>query len=691
MPNTQTATIENHSSEIESHNSEVNEVTQPHLAAESTEVSTPEAPVEVGAESAVDIVEAEPTSTPEHEEEVTPAQLYIEDFVLTSLLSAGRPLTGSELESRAEGWHLPSLALNKALKKSKSVAFDDQAWEGKWRLARKGLSREERHRQPLEAMLRELMLIVGKPLPATVLAREVGIMHNIADPQLKSAVSHLLRTSRFALEIAPDVFLHQDFVFKTGAPTEELLIKENYLANDPDFQGLIRFAEIESTQPMEIARELMEFTGGPLNQKVIGFFVYRSNQKDFSSEKLAGILNDRAHFQPLKGGFISLKDHLPSLKEQTQEYLEELTNPSGPVDIEALVQQQQEIVAIEAANAPVPAFKIEPTETDLSELKRLAKTSGETLGIAEAVFQLFHLEPEDDRVTPIVESLTKALENHNEWLTVGNGNFILRENLPAGVNDIPEALKPVVNEAENPASGRAYDFELEDAGLEGSTVNWVHSPYWEDIFEENEVSDTPTNNTTAKLTLLNHHFRSRTVRLRPSDEAIFKFEGPIASMIIVDKNENESFEVWVSRETGLIYGLGLWFEENLPPSGGIIQFTREDEHVNISYGGPDSASFLTERRVEELETFLETASRISLFQLVCELLNNSKGGMELPALYASINVLRRTTKRQLASILSGYTCFDLKPRAQKSFWQLNGELKDAAATFNAEKLPFIRS
>ena len=142
-----------------------------------SDAATDNSATETPAEVAAPVAPPEPDPEPEPEEEFSPALLFLEDFVVTSLLSAGHALNSEKLAERAEGWSIPIPALGQALTKSKRVRYDDGGWNLIWHSERRNQSREDRARAPIEALIRELLLAVGKPLPIPVIAREVGLRY----------------------------------------------------------------------------------------------------------------------------------------------------------------------------------------------------------------------------------------------------------------------------------------------------------------------------------------------------------------------------------------------------------------------------------------------------------------------------------------------------------------------------------
>lgn len=625
--------------------------------------------------------ELEEVETEDEGEEFSPVHLFLEDFVVTALLSAGRTLRSGELSQRAENFVLPRQSLREALKGSTRLVLEAREWDTIWRANRRGQSREERSRQPIESMIRELLLAVGKPLPIPVIAREVSLMRNEYDPNMKAAVANVLKTARFALELAPDIWLHQDYVLTTGASSEELLIRENQLQNDPDFQGLIEFAEITKTDPGGIAQELMEFTGGPLSQKVIGFFVHRANPKAFSTTAVAAALNDRKIFQPLIGGFVSLQSNLADLRGQVESFLADFAGPQlSPADIQNLLRQRV-----------LPSQVIQPRPEELEHLKQLAKNSdGAPLELASVVLNVLDMEADDPKLVPTLQGLNDALRRDNSWIPSGIGRFLLRENIPAHIGEIPDGLRPVTLDVIDPETKEPFDFEMSDEGLEGDAVAFVHAPEWEDVAEEAEVKlekgETPTK---TRLVVLNHHLRAGTLKLRRMDEELFDLSGGIARISFKTGNNDPIITAWASRESGLIHGLGDWVEENLPPCGGSLIISREAPNFLVTIDTPDAATYLTQRRVEELETLRESARYLSLYEILRSVLGAHPAGMSLAAIWAEVNVVRRTSKRLMVSVLSGYHEFHFKQRGQNQFlWNYDAARGDSG--FKKNKRKFVQ-
>ncbi len=622
--------------------------------------------------------ELEPETT--EEDEFSPVHLFLEDFVVTALLSAGKALSGGQLSSRAD-FELPRLGLRESLKDSKIVRFEGREWDAIWRASRKGQSREERSRQPIESMIRELLLAVGKPLPIPVIAREVCLMRNQFDPQMKDAVGNVLKAARFALEVVPGVWLHTDFVLATGAASDEQLVKENRLPADADFEALVEYAEITKTDAAGIALELMEFTGGPLSQKLIGYFVHRAAPSGFSTQKVAAALNDRAQFQPLLGGFVSLQSNLTGLRAQVEEFLAQYQ--SAQLTAEEIQRLLKERVT--------PSQVIAPRPEELEELKRLAKNGdAKPLELASVVLDVLEMEKDDPKLVAAFQGLNDALRRDSAaWLPTGVGRFLLRESVPAEVGQIPAGLKPIQRKIIDPDTREPFDYLLTDEGLEADCAAFIHDPQWEDTGEEAEATPEKVAAPDAlRIVVLNHHLRSGTLKMRRIDEPFFDLINGLARLSFKTGNNAPLLTGWASRDSGLITGLGDWCEENLPPSGGVLLLRRAGGNISVEIATPDAATFVTPRRMGELEELRETEEETSVYEILRRVLGAHPAGMSLPSIWAEVNAVRRTSKRLMCSVLSGYDEFAAKRRGE-SLYAWNSDISRAGGGFSRAKRKFF--
>jgi hypothetical protein len=631
-------------------------------------------------------------------------RLFLEDYVATMLLRHGRPLKSSELTATDE-FHVSRVALRETLADSERVVFFERDWNLAIRVDKQFYTREERNRQPLDSLLQELLKSIGKPLPMPVITRELQLLRGDFSAELGAMARRVLASARWAIEVAPDVWLHETFTLDTftlngGVPDEEIIIRENHLDEDPIFAE-VRELEIPAgadtlCERAQAALHEIEF---PLPRKVLGFLVWKRDPAAFDAAELATALQDRKLFYPFVGGAITLQEQMPRWREAVSAWTEAF-GAEADIDVATLLRER------------LPAEQIvAPATADLEALAKTARQSGgQPVSLGAALADELGMEPEDPRFVPALQGLNDALRRDERFLPVGIGRFLLRETVPKYVGKVPEELRPVQLAAAPASAGEPPDFELSDEGMEGNCVEFIHDPRWGDIGEEAEVKlgHHPHEENRVRYILLNHHYRAGTLKLRRSDEAFFHLEGPLARVPVraeaqVEKevegeirNETEITKTtaWLSRDSGLIYGLGDWFRPRVPPSGGVLVFTRESDNpaapLRLTLGEPDESTLIAPARAAELAALRETSQYHPLFELLQSVMaGQDEDGAELARIWAEVNVVRRTTKRLMCSVLSGYYCFFYKQHGPHQYlWRFDADRLGQGAKRNKRK--FLR-
>jgi hypothetical protein len=626
-----------------------------------------------------------PGTGPETREPAPPlVELYLEDLAVTALLRHGRILKTPEITSAAEGLSLPRTALSDALHDSTRLRHHEREWNLAIRAQRAAMAREERDRQPLETTLSELLLTIGKPLPLPVIARELTFLRGAFQANFKDLAAGALAHARWAIEVAPSTFFHRDFLLDTHASTEELIVRANGLDLDPSYLDLQDLELPNSTGNLvEDAVNVLHAADRPLSHKVLGFLLWKKNPQ-IDTIALARATADRTRFYQFTGGFLVLTEQMPLFKEVVQQWAESMGGGVAQVDVAALLRQRN-------VKSAAPARDIQ--QEIIEDLKAVARrSSGQPVSLALVMSDVLEVDPDDPQFVPTLHALNDKLRGDSEFLPVGIGQYLLRESIPSHVGETPELLRPIMLSVRDPETDEPLDFEMSDDGLEGDAAEFVHDPQWEDVGEEAEVrlarkpgeSDTATK---TRAVILNHHHRAGTLKLRRVDEEFFGVSGAFTRLNIT--GAEGPLEAWTSRESGLIYGLGDWFQPRTPASGGVLSFTKEGSGIRATIEAPDKLTHLEGHRAEELENLRAAANYMSLFELLQTIMSEHGGGMELATLWAEVNIVRRTSKRLLCSILSGYHCYYFKQRGPKQIlWRYDASKLDQG--FKRNKRKYVR-
>jgi hypothetical protein len=139
-------------------------------------------------------------------------------------------------------------------------------------------------------------------------------------------------------------------------------------------------------------------------------------------------------------------------------------------------------------------------------------------------------------------------------------------------------------------------------------------------------------------------------------------EPAILPLRLTDGETGRTFEAWLNNETGLLCGLTSWYSEQLPPAGGIFfaEVTPSGAIRLTIQTEPDPYLFIPPTRIEELLLLREQwehDSNMSVLDLMRQIMSEYLEGVSFRKLYSELNVVRRVTKRLVASNLSSYPMF----------------------------------
>jgi len=191
----------------------------------------------------------------------------------------------------------------------------------------------------------------------------------------------------------------------------------------------------------------------------------------------------------------------------------------------------------------------------------------------------------------------------------------------------------------------------------------VRSPFYEDQGEE-EVGVGEENADRTQIAIPYHHYRLGTMKLRLRDRRLFTVAGPI-TMVTVHSPDETAFPVWVNTDTRLLYGLLPWYQDWLHPTGSLLTIRRvagQAATYALEYNDEtDSGTYIGRERFAQLLDLGERLRRRRAFllEVVTELLAQSDKGLPFDQLWAQVNLIRRSTRLQVASILSHYPQFGL--------------------------------
>jgi hypothetical protein len=192
-----------------------------------------------------------------------------------------------------------------------------------------------------------------------------------------------------------------------------------------------------------------------------------------------------------------------------------------------------------------------------------------------------------------------------------------------------------------------------------------------------------------RLALKYHHKEAGTMPLIQFHPGFFGKDPSIIQITLV--SEGVRREVWINNETRLMYGLKDCFTSDMPVSGAAFEIhktERPGEYRFIYDNRTDPLVFVpTSRLLELLELKNEADSaETTIFDIIVRILEHYKKGIGFVSLFTEVNLVRRVTRRLVASVLSSYHCFHT--RGKTGEWQYDS--KKRSQGFNKAKRKYIK-
>jgi len=575
---------------------------------------------------------------------------YLEDLVFEIMLNTGQAGKSREIASQLDSIiKLHPKFVRKTLFQSDRFEMEER----RWNLALRTMTQLS-----FEGSIEHTLRDYGKPMSQQALQNEMAMIHRRPVDFYNDILPATLR-KRAQYWQAPDgCWLLKDWVLDVSESDPDRCFLRNFFLQAEEARPLVEMlldTRMAIDQPsIEMAIKLLRRAGQPVSNKVLGYVVWRLRDGKLDPVKFLQECRQEARLLLLSG-----------LTWDLQESVEDYQK-----DLKTLSRRAEKEEDVAWAEEDEPEGPIVITPADVEEVHKLLKRKKHpqpTSLIAEAVFE--H-SPASRRFQESVDALTSALTLDTRFVRVGSQTWALPDMMPSHTDRVPESLLPVPVEVREDEA----DLELEDEGLEPVLVAWVHDPRYEDFGEEPEIDISPEQQPTDELRyiLLHDHWKAGTLKVRVCDRRLYPSESDLLCATFVDKEKQKQYPVWLSYATSLLYELKDWYAARKLRPGSVFTVTPgslPDEFV-VSYEDEvDEMAAISDERLKALNKLRRAAAKeeLSVLEIMQRALAGSEKGLPFMTVWAEVNVIRRTTRRVVASNLASYHCFYQKP-ANSDMW-----------------------
>ncbi len=543
------------------------------------------------------------------------------------------------------------------------------AVDRRWDIAQRYLDKQ----RPVERTLEELVAIYGAPLPAAEAPGELAQIYGRVREYFAEVAPRLLRGPRFFATQNGLAYGLRSWLLNTDAANDSDLLFYNYLSAEAlePFRAAAQGAEWDD-DPVAAARAIIAAGDGlPVDSRIVQYFAYQEQGEEFDAAALYVAL-------AASDSLLALPDH----RWLTTEALEPLRALWRTLGAQAAQQAPDETVA-EAA-VETPAQPLEITEDDLAELRRHFDNRDDIVTATELLTDVLEVRPASRTFAEDKATLMAFLRAHgDDFLWVGTERFRAPDTLPPYIGQLPESLTfPVLPRFET-ADGEILDQMLADEAFEDSLAEEIFDAAAQDVNDQepNDLTRWPegvsAESPSLRLVLKAHHKEIGTFPLSQIPFGFFPTEPNIVELTLRDAQGN-GYPIYVDYDVQLVYGLFDVYADIAADSGAVFTLEKTDkpdEYRFVYANETDPGVFVSPNRLEELLDYrneVEGGSPVSTYDVIRTILDHYRKGTSFLTLLTEVNLVRRTPRRLIASILSGYTAFH--PRANR--W-----------TFDAKKEP----
>jgi hypothetical protein len=561
--------------------------------------------------------------------------VYAGDLIHRALIETGEPLKPGEV-ARSTGRHDVDMKLARVVLTTnpKMTAVDR-----KWTLWTRYLDT----RSTLDQNIHKILNSYGQPIKLEHLARELNAVYGRPAEIYEEILQHLV-TDRKRL-----IFLKDGYV----APQSWLIILDsedpvevqfdNFLEDDDiePYEAAAKAAELSATNLTGLA-QFLDAVDAPIKNKALQYLIWKADPDKFNAPLVYSALFANGEVTQLSNGAWVGPKLLSRLTEGFPLLAEQEVSESAETDIE------------EAAQPLVIG------DDEREQLIEAVLNRDDTVYADALLDELFEVTPDFRTYTEDLRTVIDTLCTDDRVVWVGANRFRAQGTIPGYVFTVPGLLE-ITEERYTDSDGNLVDMLLEDDGFDGGLEREIMNPLAQDVLDEEPVPlpdmNPPSN---ARAVIKYHHKQIGTLPLCQFSSGFFPPEPAILETDFTLPSGQKT-RVWVNNETRMLYGLLDWFSSIPIDSGATftLERTRPDAYLINFNDESEPSMFISRNRVNELFALQERveAETLATTDIVREIMEHYRKGIEFLTLHTEVNIVRRATRRMVASILSEYHCF----------------------------------
>jgi hypothetical protein len=592
------------------------------------------------------------------------ARAYADRLILEQLTELRQVVKPSEISDRLKDKGLTLGAVRSLLAANPDkFAYHERRWVPAARLATEG--------GPIIQVMREAVRRFSGPMPIELLAAETPAPQGLDGPERLAYLRRLIVSDADLILTRSDAVIHKSITFAAKDESIESAFAANGVSHE-DLEPVHKALGPDFDWLQEDALMIALETAAPVSAKALGAAAWLAlNPQDpfqshfFDYQAFAGelfaipgfIFDGFGGIHPEKDAVVWVQAALrASEKVEAEIEVEDVAPLSlSPEDAEAMVQR---VLAAEGSSRAIQILE------EQFEITTQVKTFPDDLAI-------------------VMESL--RADSRIVW--VGGDRFQVPGQAPDFILETPEPFRYTRSQIKD-QEGHLIDIELADEGLSSSLRKLMNHPLAMDVLDEDPMPALGADQAQVRCVLKPIHRELGTFPLSQFPTGWFQTEPKIQELIFVGADGQE-LQVWMNNGERLLFNLFEWWLEQPVESGAVFSLNRTRRPNVFEFAWEeqtDPVVYISTQRMEELRDIAGSMADSSTFDLLQEVMKHWPKGADFLTILWEINVVRRTSRRLLASLLSSYVCF--YQRSGSPVWHYDH--KKVEQGFDKGKRKFVR-
>ncbi|MFY9233694.1 MAG: hypothetical protein WAO58_04455 [Fimbriimonadaceae bacterium] len=589
------------------------------------------------------------------------ARDYADRLILQKLTEMESAMKLSELAERLSGDGLGLGAVRSLLASNpERFAYQERRWIPASRVAGTG--------RPFNEAVRVILDRFGGPMPLGLLLQELGRIRT--EPDLDNMLGRTLEYDQSFVLTSNNLIALAAWGFQASDEPVERGLALNGISQEELSDAESKLKGLNWRKPESIAEGLKK--AAPISLKLLGGVAWANlNAQDPRSVLLYNAREFTAAALSIEG-YVFAPDGVLYPEEEAKKWIS---------------------TAIKLAEKIAPTIDVEdaaPVDVKPDDVKAMVKkitAKDQTVTATKLLEDVYEITPSNKTFPDDLFNVMSALRGTNEVQWVGGDRFRKPNSFPDYILSVPEPFQFQSSEMRDD-EGELIDVELTDDGLSSSLRKLLTHPLATDVLDEDILPAPKTMPDQVRLVLKSIHRELGTFPMSQIHTGWLDPQPNIQELIFIDPTGRE-LQVWLNHEARLLYNLIDWWYEQPVESGAVFSVAKTARPNVFDFAWLDQTDpvvYISSQRMEELRSMQERVDEMSTLDILVEVMGHWPKGADFLTILAEVNVVRRSTRRLIASLLSSYQAF--YQRSGSPVWHFDPKKLDLG--FDKTKKKFIK-